>query len=123
MSADPKNPKEDSGDKGGADLVWMKVLEPEALPEGRVTPVTCEHPDGLPDAFPGASSAPSTTAARIKGGPLGEGSIENGLVALPVAWLGLRPAQRQGAGFDDGVRPSRSRYGRTGSMSASSPSR
>ena len=54
-----------------------------------------------------------------QGGPLGEGSIENGLAALPVARLRLRPAHRPPAGrvHRRAGRPSRSRSAPTASTS------
>ena len=82
---------------------WFKVLEREQLPEGRVTSVTCAHRTLCITHHEGAYGALDNRCPH-QGGPLGEGSIENGLLRCPWhGWdydplTGLAPGE-----FDDGV--------------------
>ena len=64
---------------------WLKVLEPGELPEGRVKPVTCEHTTVCMTHFEGKFGALDNRCPH-QGGPLGEGSIENGWLRCP--WHG-----------------------------------
>ena len=64
---------------------WLKVLEPGELPEGRVKPVTCEHTTVCMTHFEGKYGALDNRCPH-QGGPLGEGSIENGWLRCP--WHG-----------------------------------
>ena len=66
-------------------LIWTKVLEPDELPEGRVKPVTCAHTTLCLTHFKGKFGALDNRCPH-QGGPLGEGSIENGLLRCP--WHG-----------------------------------
>ncbi len=59
---------------------WLKVFEPDQLPAGRVTTVTCRHLTLCMTRHEGAYGALSNKCPH-QGGPLGEGSIENGLLA------------------------------------------
>jgi pyruvate oxidase len=86
------------------DLIWHKVLDNKTdLPEGRVKTVTAKHKGICLTHFEGKFSALDNKCPH-QGGPLGEGSIENGLLRCPWhGWdfhpcTGLPPG-----GFDDGV--------------------
>ena len=83
-------------------LVWLKVLEPEALPEGRVTPVTCGTQTVCMTHFKGEYGALDNKCPH-QGGPLGEGSIENGLLRCPWHGWDYDPLTGKAPGFDDGV--------------------
>jgi len=67
------------------DLVWTKVLDDEELPDGRVKPVTCHHRTLCMTHHEGRYGALDNRCPH-QGGPLGEGSIENGLLRCP--WHG-----------------------------------
>ena len=84
--------------------VWYKVLDnKDRLPEGRVQTVTAGHQGICLTHFEGKFSALDNSCPH-QGGPLGEGSIENGMLRCPWhGWdfhpcTGLPPG-----GFDDGV--------------------
>ncbi len=84
--------------------VWYKVLDHKnELPEGRVKTVTAAHKGICLTHFEGKFSALDNKCPH-QGGPLGEGSIENGMLRCPWhGWdfhpcTGLPPG-----GFDDGV--------------------
>jgi len=84
--------------------VWYKVLDnKKELPEGRVKTVTAAHQGICLTHFEGKFSALDNKCPH-QGGPLGEGSIENGMLRCPWhGWdfhpcTGLPPG-----GFDDGV--------------------
>ena len=85
-------------------IVWYKVLDhQEELPEGRVKTVTAAHKGICLTHFEGKFSALDNKCPH-QGGPLGEGSIENGMLRCPWhGWdfhpcTGLPPG-----GFDDGI--------------------
>ncbi len=84
--------------------VWYKVLSNKnKLPEGRVQTVTAGHQGICLTHYEGKFSALDNKCPH-QGGPLGEGSIENGLLRCPWhGWdfhpcTGLPPG-----GYDDGV--------------------
>ncbi len=86
------------------ETVWYKVLDnKDKLPEGRVQTVTAGHQGVCLTHFEGKFSALDNRCPH-QGGPLGEGSIENGLLRCPWhGWdfdpcTGLPPG-----GYDDGV--------------------
>ncbi len=82
---------------------WLKALEPGELAEGRVKPVTCGHRTVCMTHFEGEFGA-LDNACPHQGGPLGEGSIEQGLLRCP--WHGWDFHPLTGAapgGFDDAV--------------------
>ena len=84
-------------------LVWHKVLEADELPEGRVKPVTCAHLTVCMAHFEGQYSALDNKCPH-QGGPLGEGSIENGWLRCP--WHGWDFHPTTGippGGYDDGI--------------------
>ncbi len=60
------------------DLVWHKVAEPDSLPEGRVTTVTAGTTTLALVHFQGQYAAMDNRCPH-QGGPLGEGSIEEGI--------------------------------------------
>ncbi len=86
------------------DKVWYKVLDnKDRLKEGRVQTVTAGHQGICLTHYKGKFSALDNKCPH-QGGPLGEGSIENGLLRCPWhGWdfdpcTGLPPG-----GYDDGV--------------------
>ena len=93
--------KESGEDAKG--LVWERALAPGELPDGRVKPVTCHHSTVCMTHKDGQYAALDNRCPH-QGGPLGEGSIENGWLRCPWhGWdfdplTGLPPG-----GFDDGV--------------------
>ncbi|WP_430966007.1 thiamine pyrophosphate-binding protein [Spongiimicrobium sp. 2-473A-2-J] len=85
-------------------IKWHKVLDNKKdLPDGRVKTVTVNHKGICLTHFEGKFSALDNKCPH-QGGPLGEGSIENGMLRCPWhGWdfhpcTGLPPG-----GFDDGV--------------------
>ena len=85
-------------------MVWRKVLDPEGLPDGRVKPVTCDHQTICLTHFKGQYAALDNKCPH-QGGPLGEGSIENGLLRCPWHGWDFDPLTgRPPGGYDDGVR-------------------
>jgi len=86
----------------GTRQVWHKALDLDELPEGRVKTVSCglktlclTHQDGAYGAL--------DNACPHQGGPLGEGSIENGLLRCPWHGWDYDPITGKAPGFDDGV--------------------
>src|SRR3954468_3301450 len=66
-------------------LEWHRVLDPGELPEGRVRTVTAGHHSLALPHVDGTFGALDNHCPH-QGGPLGEGSIENGLLRCP--WHG-----------------------------------
>ena len=67
-------------------IIWYKVLEnKKQLEEGRIQTVTAGHQGICLTHFKGKFSALDNKCPH-QGGPLGEGSIENGLLRCP--WHG-----------------------------------
>ena len=90
-------------DGDGVTRVWFRVLGPGELPEGRVTTATCAHRTVCLTHFEGEYAALDNRCPH-QGGPLGEGSIENGYLRCP--WHGWDFHPLTGAppgGYDDGV--------------------
>ncbi len=83
-------------------LDWHKVLDLDALPEGRVTSVTCGHTTLCMTHFKGTYGALDNKCPH-QGGPLGEGSIENGLLRCPWHGWDYDPLSGIAPGYDDGV--------------------
>ncbi|MGW8266324.1 MAG: thiamine pyrophosphate-binding protein, partial [Longimicrobiales bacterium] len=83
-------------------LVWHKALDPGELPEGRVKPVTCETFTVCMTHFQGQYGA-LDNACPHQGGPLGEGSIEKGVLRCPWHGWDYDPLTGKAPGFDDGV--------------------
>ncbi|MDH3226247.1 MAG: thiamine pyrophosphate-binding protein [Thermoleophilia bacterium] len=69
----------------GNDLVWHRVLDLDELPEGRVKTVVAGHMTLAMTYHEGAYGALDNHCPH-QGGPLGEGSIEKGLLRCP--WHG-----------------------------------
>src|SRR3954466_10147289 len=68
-------------------LEWHRVLDdPAQLPEGRVRTVAAGHRSGALTHYDGRFGALDNTCPH-QGGPLGEGTIENGLLRCP--WHGF----------------------------------
>lgn len=84
------------------DLVWRKVLGLDELPEGRVTTASCGHRTLCMTRFQGRYGALDNKCPH-QGGPLGEGSIENGLLRCPWHGWDYDPISGKAPGFDDGA--------------------
>ncbi len=82
--------------------VWYKVLDPDELPEGRVKSATCARLTLCMTHFDGQYAALDNRCPH-QGGPLGEGSIENGLLRCPWHGWDYDPLTGKAPGFDDGV--------------------
>ncbi len=67
-------------------LVWHKVADVDALADGRVMTVTVGPHLARAHHVATTATARSTTTARTRAGPLGEGSIEKGWLRCP--WHG-----------------------------------
>ncbi|MEP5613845.1 MAG: thiamine pyrophosphate-binding protein, partial [Cyclobacteriaceae bacterium] len=86
-------------------MKWHKVLDnAEELPEGRVMTVTAEHHGICLTHFEGKISALDNKCPH-QGGPLGEGSIENGLLRCPWHGWDYHPCTGLAPGYDDGGVP------------------
>ncbi len=96
------DPTHGSGNAAGVGIQWFKVLEPDELPDGRVKPVTCAHQTVCMTHFKGRYGALDNRCPH-QGGPLGEGSIENGLLRCPWHGWDYDPLTGKAPGFDDGV--------------------
>ena len=83
---------------------WYKVLEnKQELPEGRVKTVTAGHKGLCITHFEGKISALDNKCPH-QSGPLGEGSIENGLLRCPWHGWDFHPCTgKPPGGYDDGV--------------------
>ena len=84
------------------ELVWTKVLDADELPEGRVKPVSCLHRTLCMTRHEGSYGALDNHCPH-QGGPLGEGSIENGLLRCPWHGWDYDPITGKAPGYDDGV--------------------
>ena len=83
-------------------LVWHKVLEDKnELPNGRVMTVTAGHLGVCLTHFEGNYYAIDNKCPH-QGGPLGEGSIENGVLRCPWHGWDFNPCGGSADGFDDG---------------------
>ena len=82
-------------------IKWHKVLDDAAeLPEGRVTSVTAGHQGICLTHFKGKFCGLDNKCPH-QGGPLGEGSIENGLLRCPWHGWDFDPQTGQSPGFHD----------------------
>ena len=85
------------------ELVWHKVLDKkEDLAEGRVMSASAGHKEVCLAHFEGKICALNNKCPH-QGGPLGEGSIENGLLRCPWHGWDYHPCSGKAPGFDDGV--------------------
>ncbi|MFK5856273.1 MAG: thiamine pyrophosphate-binding protein, partial [Bacteroidota bacterium] len=86
-------------------LVWHKVLEnKDELHEGRIMTVTAGKKQIALSHFEGVFCALDNSCPH-QGGPLGEGSIENGILRCPWHGWDYHPCTGKAPGFDDGVEP------------------
>jgi thiamine pyrophosphate-dependent acetolactate synthase large subunit-like protein/nitrite reductase/ring-hydroxylating ferredoxin subunit len=84
-------------------IVWYKVLEDKTLlQEGRVMTVTAGHKEVCLTHFEGEFNALDNRCPH-QGGPLGEGSIEKGLLRCPWHGWDYHPCTGFAPGYDDGV--------------------
>lgn len=84
-------------------IVWHKVLDNKnELQEGRVMTVTAGHTGICLTHFEGKFSALDNRCPH-QGGPLGEGSIENGLLRCPWHGWDYHPCTGIAPGHDDGI--------------------
>ena len=91
-------------DDSADELRWHKALEVDELPEGRVTPVSCGGTTVAITHYEGEYAA-LDNACPHQGGPLGEGSIEDGLLRCPWHGWDFDPLSGETPGeFDDCVR-------------------
>jgi len=82
---------------------WTKVLDDvKQLPEGRVTTVTANNHDFCLTHHEGKFCILDNKCPH-QGGPLGEGSIENGLLRCPWHGWDYDPCTGKVPGYDDGV--------------------
>ena len=82
------------------DLHWHKALDPDELPEGRVKAVTCDGTTVCMTHYEGQYGA-IDNACPHQGGPLGEGSIETGLLRCPWHGWDFDPLTGQSPGDHD----------------------
>jgi len=84
-------------------LNWYKILdEKEDLAENRVITVTAGKKQVAISHFEGKICALDNHCPH-QGGPLGEGSIENGILRCPWHGWDYHPCTGKAPGFDDGV--------------------
>lgn len=84
-------------------IVWYKVLEDKTLlQDGRVMTVTAGHKEVCLTHFEGEFTALDNRCPH-QGGPLGEGSIEKGLLRCPWHGWDYHPCTGFAPGYDDGV--------------------
>lgn len=85
-------------------LIWHKVLDnTKDLAENRVMTVTAGHTQVCLTHFKGEFTA-LTNKCPHQGGPLGEGSIENGLLRCPWHGWDFNPCGGDSDGFEDGLK-------------------
>ena len=84
-------------------LKWYKVLDEEDLVEGRVKTVVAKHKSLCITHFQGKFAALDNKCPH-QGGPMGEGSIENGMLRCPWHGWDFHPSTGKApGGFDDGI--------------------
>jgi len=84
-------------------LVWRRVLDAGELQEGRVAAVTCDRATLCMTRFEGKYGALDNRCPH-QGGPLGEGSIEDGWLRCPWHGWDFHPTTGDSpGGFEDGV--------------------
>ncbi len=83
-------------------IEWFRVLSPDELPEGRVKSVTCGRRTVCMVHYQGQYAALDNRCPH-QGGPLGEGSIEKGLLRCPWHGWDYEPLTGKAPGFEDGV--------------------
>lgn len=86
-------------------MKWIKVLDTKAnLAEGRVITVNAGKKQIALSHFEGKICALDNHCPH-QGGPLGEGSIENGILRCPWHGWDYHPCTGKAPGFDDGLEP------------------
>ncbi len=86
-----------------AATAWHRVLDTDGLPEGRVMTVAAGHHTVALTHFEGRLAALDNRCPH-QGGPLGEGSIENGMLRCPWHGWDFHPCTgKPPGGYDDGV--------------------
>jgi len=86
-------------------LTWHKVLESsDEILDKRVRTVLAGHKEICLSKFEDAICALDNKCPH-QGGPLGEGSIENGILRCPWHGWDYHPCTGKAPGFDDGVDP------------------
>ena len=86
--------------RSGSEIEWHRALATDDLPEGRVTTVTAGLKSVALVHYDGEFSALDNHCPH-QGGPLGEGSIENGMLRCPWHGFDYCPLTGQSPGFDD----------------------
>ncbi len=85
-------------------IIWHKVLKNKnELVENRVMTVEAGHTEVCLTHFKGTYNA-LTNKCPHQGGPLGEGSIENGLLRCPWHGWDFNPCGGDSEGFEDGLK-------------------
>ena len=85
-------------------IIWHKVLNNKSeLAENRVMTVEVGHTQVCLTHFKGTFTA-LTNKCPHQGGPLGEGSIENGLLRCPWHGWDFDPSGGDSDGFEDGLK-------------------
>ena len=85
-------------------IIWHKVLDnKKELAENRVMTVEAGHTQVCLTHFKGSYNAISNKCPH-QGGPLGEGSIENGLLRCPWHGWDFNPCGGDSDGFEDGLK-------------------
>ena len=86
-----------------SEIVWYRVADLDELPDGRVMTVTAGSESLALTHFEGRYAA-LLNACPHQGGPLGEGSIENGWLRCPWHGWDFHPCTgKPPGGYDDGV--------------------
>ena len=86
-------------------MKWIKVLNKKSeLTEGRIITVNAGNKQIALSHFEGKICALDNHCPH-QGGPLGEGSIENGILRCPWHGWDYHPCTGKAPGFDDGVEP------------------
>ena len=94
---------DDAQSKTRVRLKWYKAADPDELPEGRVKTAPCGHVTACLTHYEGQYAALENHCPH-QGGPLGEGSIENGMLRCPWHGWDFDPITgKPPGGFDDGV--------------------
>lgn len=90
-------------DRRNEKWTWVEAAPTEALPEGRALSVTCRH-QRICLTHHGGEFAALDDRCPHQGGPLGEGTIENGMLRCPWHGWDFHPITgKPPGGFDDGV--------------------
>lgn len=85
------------------EILWHRILDQGSLDEGRVVVVTVDHRSFALTRYQGVYAALDNRCPH-QGGPLGEGSIENGWLRCPWHGWDFHPTSGKSPGsFEDGV--------------------